>query len=399
MSTLGDLLAEHTDPARQRRRPPARRGRGVAAARRPVVRRLPDVGAPRRRRAGVRRAGPAEHRADGAAGRRRRHRSTTADEMPVGRPPRSSPAHIGRESDAGQADSRRPLAQRRGRPRPPRQRRGRRADPSDRAGRPAQGQPAGDAPIWTARATCCTCCPKAPSPTSATWRCRGPARGSATGSSGSTSTGGVVFASPNAISAYHRMGLTAELEGHNLVTVTRPLISRPVRGAGTGQPRPRLAGRRVQHADGGRRRRSGRAAAHAAAGGARRGRRRGGADPRRHRGQAPRPRAAVQGRDDPRDPPPGEEQPADRRRAAAAAGPAHQQRRGPRGADRVGAAGVVDRAGARRAVDVGRRGGQPRRGRRPDPADHERRCVGRTPRSASTGSATSACSTPTGPPR
>ena len=39
--------------------------------------------------------------------------------------------------------------------------------------------------------------------------------------------GGVAFASPNAISAYHRMGLAAELEGHNLVTVTRPLISDP----------------------------------------------------------------------------------------------------------------------------------------------------------------------------
>jgi two-component sensor histidine kinase len=39
--------------------------------------------------------------------------------------------------------------------------------------------------------------------------------------------GRVVFASPNALSAYHRMGLTAELEGHNLVSVTRPLISDP----------------------------------------------------------------------------------------------------------------------------------------------------------------------------
>ncbi|MBV5245458.1 MULTISPECIES: sensor histidine kinase [Mycolicibacterium] len=37
--------------------------------------------------------------------------------------------------------------------------------------------------------------------------------------------GVVTFASPNAISAYHRMGLSAELEGHNLVTVTRPLIA------------------------------------------------------------------------------------------------------------------------------------------------------------------------------
>src|SRR5215212_189710 len=39
--------------------------------------------------------------------------------------------------------------------------------------------------------------------------------------------GVVVFASPNALSAYHRMGLTAELEGQNLVAVTRPLISDP----------------------------------------------------------------------------------------------------------------------------------------------------------------------------
>ncbi len=37
--------------------------------------------------------------------------------------------------------------------------------------------------------------------------------------------GVVTFASPNAISAYHRMGLSAELEGHNLVSVTRPLIA------------------------------------------------------------------------------------------------------------------------------------------------------------------------------
>ena len=39
--------------------------------------------------------------------------------------------------------------------------------------------------------------------------------------------GVVAFASPNALSAYHRMGLTAELEGQNLLTVTRPLISDP----------------------------------------------------------------------------------------------------------------------------------------------------------------------------
>ena len=39
--------------------------------------------------------------------------------------------------------------------------------------------------------------------------------------------GVVSYASPNALSAYHRMGLTSELEGHNLITITRPLISDP----------------------------------------------------------------------------------------------------------------------------------------------------------------------------
>jgi two-component system, sensor histidine kinase PdtaS len=37
--------------------------------------------------------------------------------------------------------------------------------------------------------------------------------------------GVVAYASPNALSAYHRMGLTSELEGHNLIGITRPLIS------------------------------------------------------------------------------------------------------------------------------------------------------------------------------
>lgn len=39
--------------------------------------------------------------------------------------------------------------------------------------------------------------------------------------------GVVTYASPNALSAYHRMGLTAELEGHNLIAITRPLLSDP----------------------------------------------------------------------------------------------------------------------------------------------------------------------------
>lgn len=39
--------------------------------------------------------------------------------------------------------------------------------------------------------------------------------------------GVVAYASPNALSAYHRMGLASELEGHDLIEVTRPLISDP----------------------------------------------------------------------------------------------------------------------------------------------------------------------------
>ncbi len=39
--------------------------------------------------------------------------------------------------------------------------------------------------------------------------------------------GVVVYASPNALSAYHRMGLSSELAGHNLIRITRPLIEDP----------------------------------------------------------------------------------------------------------------------------------------------------------------------------
>lgn len=39
--------------------------------------------------------------------------------------------------------------------------------------------------------------------------------------------GTVAYASPNALSAYHRMGLAADLEGHTLVDITRPLLSDP----------------------------------------------------------------------------------------------------------------------------------------------------------------------------
>ena len=39
--------------------------------------------------------------------------------------------------------------------------------------------------------------------------------------------GVVAYASPNALSAFHRMGLSTELEGRNFIEVTRPLISDP----------------------------------------------------------------------------------------------------------------------------------------------------------------------------
>ena len=39
--------------------------------------------------------------------------------------------------------------------------------------------------------------------------------------------GVVTYASPNALSAYHRMGLSSDLEGHNLIGITRPLITDP----------------------------------------------------------------------------------------------------------------------------------------------------------------------------
>ncbi len=156
--------------------------------------------------------------------------------------------------------------------------------------------------------------------------------------------GVVAFASPNALSAYHRMGLTAELEGHNLVEVTRPLISDPFEAQELAEHvRDSLAGgssMRMEVDAGGATvlLRTLPLVVH----GARRGR--GSADPRRHRGEAPGPGADVQGRHHPGDPPPGEEQPADGGGAAAPAGPPDQQRRRPRGADRVGAPGVVDRA-------------------------------------------------------
>ncbi|SHW22748.1 Probable two component sensor kinase [Mycobacteroides abscessus subsp. abscessus] len=98
-------------------------------------------------------------------------------------------------------------------------------------------------------------------------------------------SGGVKYASPNALSAYHRMGLASDLQGHNLMDVTKPLISDPFEGQElAAHIRDVLAGGVDPHA-----------AAHRArcVGGSIT------AYPRRDRGQAPRPGAAVQGRHDP----------------------------------------------------------------------------------------------------
>ena len=143
--------------------------------------------------------------------------------------------------------------------------------------------------------------------------------------------GVVSYASPNALSAFHRMGLTSELEGHDLIEVTRPLDLRPLRGPRTRRARSQLVGRWRQHAHRGRRRRCHGAAADVATGGQRLSRRRRHTGSRRHRSQTPRPRADVQGRYDPRNPSPGKEQPSDRCGVAALAGSSDHQRRGSRG--------------------------------------------------------------------
>ena len=43
--------------------------------------------------------------------------------------------------------------------------------------------------------------------------------------------GVVGYASPNALSAYHRMGLSSDLESHNLIALTKPLVSDPFEAA------------------------------------------------------------------------------------------------------------------------------------------------------------------------
>ena len=142
----------------------------------------------------------------------------------------------------------------------------------------------------------------------------------------------VVYASPNAQSAYRRLGVTGDLLDGGAGADDPGAVPGPVRGQRRRRPDQGGAGRGDAGPDGARGARGDRAVPGAAAASRGHGRGRAGAGPRRDRGAQPGPAAAQQGRHDPGDPPPGEEQPADRRGAAAAAGAAGRSRRtrGPR---------------------------------------------------------------------
>ena len=132
-------------------------------------------------------------------------------------------------------------------------------------------------------------------------------------------SGKVIYASPNALSAYRRLGLTADLVGAELGPLTARLCAR-------GQPRDdslmvTASGRapRETEIEGNGSVVQLRAIPLVVAG---RGRR-AGPPPRRDRTAAPRARADHQGRHDQGDPPPGEEQPPDGGRAPPPSGTAH----------------------------------------------------------------------------
>ena len=185
--------------------------------------------------------------------------------------------------------------------------------------------------------------------------------------------GKVVYVSPNALSAYHRLAYNGEVLGQDLAALTRPLIDDPfdaaeladrIDGAVHGRASLRMEVearaatvlfRALPLRPHGRP--SGRA----------------GAGPGRDRGASAGPGAAVQGRHHPGDPSPGEEQPADGGRAAADAGPTVRRSVRAAGAERIGAPGGVHRAGARDAVDLAGRPGGPGPDRRPAGADDLRR--------------------------
>ena len=190
-------------------------------------------------------------------------------------------------------------------------------------------------------------------------------------------TGRVVYASPNALSVFRRLGLSGDLAGLSLAdddpragaAATPARRGDPERGARRpGAPR---------HRDRHRRGLADRALHPAAPAG--RPHRRAGAGARRHRPAAARPRAGHQGRHDPRDPPPGEEQPADRRRAAAPAGAPDGQRVGAARARGGRTPGRVDRDRPRDPQPGGRGAGRLRRDHRPARPDGHRGERGRQP--------------------
>ena len=156
--------------------------------------------------------------------------------------------------------------------------------------------------------------------------------------------GMISYASPNAMSAYRRLGLTSDLYGEDFVSVTKSLlkergpVERPLAAslAGRGSAEVDLesstANVRLRvlpliHED----RPDGAA----------------GAVPRHHRTAFPGTSAGHQGRHHPGDPPSGEEQPADRGGAAAPAGPANLLTGGEGCPQRRHEAGRGHRRGAR----------------------------------------------------
>ncbi len=176
--------------------------------------------------------------------------------------------------------------------------------------------------------------------------------------------GRITYASPNALSALHRLGHVGDVVERSLAEIVTGLLdtagpvdeSLPLVLSGRAPWRSDVEARRHHVVAAGHSPDRGRAA-----------HRRPGAGSRRVRAAPARARADHQGRDDPRGPPPGEEQPADRRRTAPAAGPADPVPGGagrPPGGD---AEGGDDRARARDALGGAGRHGRLRRRARPLP--------------------------------
>ena len=354
MSTLSELLAEHTELPGGRRRAPAARRRRVAAAGRHVVRRLPAVGP----------------RSATDAPERRPQWLCVAQARPTTAPPRTprTPSRHARRragAPAAAAGRRRAAASAATRSRTGtwRCRSARRRSPC------ASGTGRWRCSPATRTSPCPACPARWRSPTSAARRTSArwsptarsrPARPSPGADTSPRAGDGVIrldahglvaYASPNALSAYHRMGHASDLVGLSLAAATRALVARPVRRRRDRRPHRGRARRAALAADGGR----GPRGASCSCGPCRCGR---GATRRaRWCSSATSPTCAAatrpccqQGRDDPGDPPPREEQPADGRRPAAPAGPAHGDPGGPPGARGERPAGQLDRVGARVAL-------------------------------------------------